>query len=328
MNQEKSIDNNIVEIEQLIKENSFAGNPQNLYDAMNYIMQLGGKRVRPQMFLMACKALNNKLNHDLNQMALAIETFHNFSLVHDDIMDQAKLRRGKPTVHEKWDMPLAILSGDNLLIKCYEMIANTQFSNKINLIQEFSKMATLICEGQQLDMNLAAAITSTEEDYLKMIRLKTAELPAYTLKMAALSCGAENQVVDLLYQFGLNLGMAFQLQDDYLDCYGTEKTLGKKVGGDILENKKTVMFIHALNHLDETNKQILLNWYNKPVLDENSKIFQVLNCFNTAKSDEYLMHLKNEYENNCVKILHELELKKLNINELNNLLNYLMNRHS
>ncbi len=328
MNQENHTENNIVTIENLIKENSFSGNPQNLYDAMNYIMQLGGKRVRPQMFLMACKTLNMQLSEDVFQMALAIETFHNFSLVHDDIMDQAKLRRGKPTVHEKWNMPLAILSGDNLLIKCYEMIANTSFSNKIILIKEFSQMATLICEGQQLDMNLASESNPSEQDYLNMIRLKTAELPAYTLKIAALSAHAENHLVDLFYQFGINLGMAFQLQDDYLDCYGTEETLGKKVGGDILENKKTVMFIHAVNHLDEAKKQTLINWYNKPILDEKSKINQVLECFNEAKSNEYLVHLKNEYENKCIEILRELEHNNLNINELKNLLNYLMNRHS
>lgn len=328
MNQENHTENNIVTIENLIKENSFSGNPQNLYDAMNYIMQLGGKRVRPQMFLMACKALNKDLNKDIYTMALAIETFHNFSLVHDDIMDQAKLRRGKPTVHEKWNMPLAILSGDNLLIKCYKMIANTTFSNKIDLIKEFSQMATLICEGQQLDMNLASESITTEADYLNMIRLKTAELPAFTLKMAAIASGAENQVIEQLYQFGLNLGMAFQLQDDYLDCYGTEEMLGKKVGADILENKKTVMFIHAVNHLEEIKKQELLNWYNKPILDEKTKIIQVLESFHLAKSDEYLIQLKNSYENKCVEILNQLQHNSLYINELEYLLNSLMNRNS
>jgi geranylgeranyl diphosphate synthase type II len=312
-------------IENYILSNPFKGKPENLYNAMNYIMQLGGKRMRPQLMLLSYLAVKNEVNNSAFNIALALETFHNFSLVHDDIMDNAPIRRGKKTVHEEWDIPTAILVGDNLLIKCYELIMDTDFENKIPLMKEFTKMASLVCDGQQLDMNMPDKEFVTEVEYLNMIELKTAVLPACALKMGAMAAGANEKECQLFYDFGLNLGMAFQLQDDYLDAFGLESQIGKQVGGDILENKKTVLFIHALNHLSDSSKEELLNWYESKSSTEE-KINKVKELFEQAGSRNYLFNLKASYEVKALEFLSSITMNQKVKIEFDNLFGFLKSR--
>ncbi len=288
-----------------LRQNTFEGMPQTLYAPMNYIMQLGGKRMRPQLLLMAFESINGKINEDAFKLALAIETFHNFSLVHDDIMDHATLRRGKQTVHEKWNNATAILAGDNLLTKCYALILDTQVPNKEQILKIFTDTATQVCEGQQMDMDLPLQKVVNESDYLQMITYKTAVLPAAALQIGALANNSDDTISKAFYEYGLNLGMAFQLQDDYLDTFGTTAALGKQVGGDILENKKTILYLHAQQHLDTENKNILQNWFTQKVHDNKVKIEAVKNLYKLAGSDIYLLQLKTKYETLALKKLEE-----------------------
>jgi len=294
---------NTGKFEDYILAHPFVGEPGNLYEAMNYIMQLGGKRVRPQLLLLAYQSVAGTLNEDVMKLALAVETFHNFSLVHDDIMDNAPVRRGQPAVHEKWDMGTAILVGDNLLIKCYDLILKTGLNNRELLLGTFTEMAAQVCEGQQMDMNLPEQVGISDADYLKMIQLKTAVLPAAALKMGALAAGCAAELAEYFYQFGLNLGMAFQLQDDYLDCFGSSAETGKQEGGDILENKKTLLYLYALTHLNKASVEELSNWYKGRVQDLQMKISRVRTLFTEAGSDVYLLQLKAEYEQKALVFL-------------------------
>lgn len=291
--------------EQYLISQPFTGKPENLYNSMNYIMQLGGKRMRPKFLLLAYKNAGGLNDEQALRLALAIETFHNFSLVHDDIMDKAPIRRGKKTVHEEWNIPTAILAGDNLLIKCFELILNSGFVNKLELLREFTTMSSLVCDGQQMDMNLPYMEFIQEQDYLKMIELKTAVLPACALKMGALAAGVEESEANLYYQFGLNIGMAFQLQDDYLDAFGSESEIGKQEGGDIIENKKTILFIHALRTLSAESKREFLNWYHEPAHDLPLKIERVREFFKEAGSDKYLNDMKADYEFKALGFLEQ-----------------------
>ncbi|MCC6819003.1 MAG: polyprenyl synthetase family protein [Bacteroidia bacterium] len=293
--------------EQYLISHPFIGKPENLYNSMNYIMQLGGKRMRPKLLMLAYKHANGLKDENALKLALAIETFHNFSLVHDDIMDKAPIRRGKKTVHEEWNIPTAILAGDNLFIKCFELILNSGFDNRLELLNVFTKMSSLVCDGQQMDMNLPEMEFIDEQDYLGMIELKTAVLPACALKMGALAAGVGKEVAEKYYQLGINIGMAFQLQDDYLDVFGTEEEIGKQEGGDIIENKKTILFIHAIRTLNQENKRALLAWYHDLVHDQAMKIEQVRNYFKLAGSDAYLSNLKSQYEQSAIEILEQLE---------------------
>ncbi len=292
--------------EQYLISHPFVGKPENLYNSMNYIMQLGGKRMRPKFLLLSLKAVGGTLNEDAMKLALAIETFHNFSLVHDDIMDNAPIRRGKKTVHEEWNIPTAILAGDNLLLKCIELIIDTKFDNKIDLLQEFTTMASLVCDGQQMDMNLPGIEQISEADYLKMIELKTAVLPACALKMGAMAGGADKATAEAYYQFGLHLGMAFQLQDDYLDTFGSSADIGKQEGGDIIENKRTILYLHAESVLNETDKQNLKAWFEDPVANPEDKVAVVRELYLQAGSDTYLNQMKSDYEHKALEILNTI----------------------
>ncbi len=286
--------------EAYLQSHPFKGQPENLYSAMNYIMQLGGKRLRPQLVLLAFESVAGKLTDEAFKLALAIETFHNFSLVHDDIMDNAPIRRGKPSVHEKWGSGTAILAGDNLLISCYALLLSTGFDRKEQLLKEFTQMAIEVCEGQQMDMNVPV----DEKAYLGMIRLKTAVLPACAMKIGALAAGAGTEKADQFYGFGMNLGMAFQLQDDYLDCFGDAAETGKQAGGDIIENKKTILYHHSLLHLNDRSKAALITYFNNYTGDAGHKVERVRDLFREAGSDTYVLNVKKEYED---KALHFLD---------------------
>jgi geranylgeranyl diphosphate synthase type II len=227
-----------------LNKNRFSGHPETLYTPMNYIMKLGGKRVRPLLALLGAEACGGR-PEDALLWAHSVEVFHNFTLVHDDIMDNAPTRRGMPTVHEKWGIAEGILSGDNMLIAVYEGLLHSDYLQKMQLLQLLSKTAREVCEGQQLDMDSAVKSQVTEADYLEMIRLKTAVLLGCSLQGGGMCAGASAEVQQLLYDFAIQLGLSFQLQDDWLDAFGNPEQTGKMAGGDIAEGKKTWLYIQG-----------------------------------------------------------------------------------
>ncbi len=261
--------------DQYISENSFRREPMALYEPVNYILQLGGKRLRPALVLLGCRLFDADIEPAL-PAAYAVEIFHNFSLVHDDIMDAAPLRRGKPTVHHRFDTNTAILSGDVMLIYAYEYLLKVNKPHLIkDLVQVFNRFAIEVCEGQQLDINFEKQATVTIPEYLRMIELKTAALIGGALELGVLIGGASPEEARQLAAFGRNAGIAFQLQDDWLDTFGDPSKVGKKPGGDIVQNKKTYLIIKALEIANTTQKQQLLHWMTASAVEENQKISEV-----------------------------------------------------
>ena len=241
--------------------------PAELYEPIRYMLSLGGKRIRPLFVLMACDLLNGK-TEDALPAAIAAELFHNFTLVHDDIMDGAPLRRNKPTVHSKWNSSTAILSGDVMMVKAYQLLSKNKMYD--TLLPVFNEMAVKVCEGQQWDLNYEQLFKISVLQYFKMIELKTAVLLAACMKMGSLIAGAKKETADLLYEFGKNTGMAFQLQDDLLDVYGEEEKFGKQKGGDILANKKTFLLLKASDIATSNHylREELEQWMGVKTLDE------------------------------------------------------------
>lgn len=235
--------------------------PRGLYEPIGYVLGMGGKRIRPALTLMACNMFSDNVQPVIYP-ALGLEIFHNFTLLHDDIMDKAEVRRGKPTVHKKWDDNTAILSGDVMQIAAYQFMAQTPENQLKRSLDLFSKTAAEICEGQQYDVDFEKRDDVKAEEYLEMIRLKTAVLLGCALQIGAWIGGACDEDAQELYDFGINIGLAFQLKDDLLDVYGDEATFGKKIGGDILANKKTYMLIHALELAKGNDAEELQNWIN------------------------------------------------------------------
>ncbi|MFN0293002.1 polyprenyl synthetase family protein [Pedobacter helvus] len=244
-------------IEEAIGEIAYPVRPANLYEPIKYIMSLGGKRIRPVMVLMATELFTDEVSIALD-VALAIETFHNFTLVHDDIMDNAPLRRGKQTVHEKWGVNNAILSGDVMMVESNKHLSKVDSSVLKPVLDTFNQTAQGVCEGQQLDMEFETRDDVSIEEYIDMIRLKTAVLLGGAMKLGAIVAGADEKNAELLYQFGENLGVAFQLQDDILDVYGDPEKFGKQVGGDIISNKKTFLHLTAKQLIKPNETDVLL----------------------------------------------------------------------
>ena len=253
-------------------------NPKNLYEPVSYILGLKGKRIRPILTLLTCDIFNDKYDNAFDA-ALAVEVFHNFSLVHDDIMDEAPLRRGNETVHKKWDLSTAILSGDVMLILAYQLFENYSGDTFISLAKLFSKTAIEVCEGQQMDIDFSKKVDVSADEYLKMIEYKTAVLIGASMKMGAIVAGASEKDQNNIYEFGKNLGLAFQIQDDFLDTYGEEEKFGKKIGGDILENKKTLLFIRAKQLLNTSDSENLTKLYSSKFTDDLNKISEVRSLF-------------------------------------------------
>lgn len=252
--------------------------PRNLYEPIHYILGLGGKRIRPVLTLMSAEIFGASYKKALSA-ALAVEVFHNFSLVHDDIMDDAPLRRGSVTVHEKWDINTAILSGDAMLILAYQYF---EFYKPVifrKLAKLFSKTALEVCEGQQMDVDFEIRQDVTIPEYMKMIEYKTAVLVAAAMKMGAIIAETSKKNAKLIYNFGLNLGIAFQLQDDYLDAFGDPETFGKQLGGDIIENKKTYLYLKAIEFAGESEKQKLTDLFSTQLEDSSAKITDVKAIF-------------------------------------------------
>ncbi len=255
--------------------------PRNLYEPIHYILKLGGKRMRPVLTLMSAEVFDADYKLAL-PAALAVEVFHNFSLVHDDIMDDAPLRRGDETVHEKWNINTAILSGDAMLILAYQYFEKYDTEVFRDLAKLFSKTALEVCEGQQWDVDFETREDVSISEYLKMIEYKTAVLVAAAMKMGAIVAETSKENADLIYDFGLNLGLAFQLQDDYLDAFGNPETFGKQVGGDIIENKKTYLYLKAIEFASQSQKEQLLHLFSIHPNDNIEKIASVKEIFNAT----------------------------------------------
>ncbi|MEQ9583410.1 MAG: polyprenyl synthetase family protein [Arenibacter sp.] len=257
--------------------------PVNLYEPISYILNLGGKRLRPVLTMMTTDILGGDHKKALDA-ALAVEVFHNFSLVHDDIMDEAPLRRGKQTLHKKWDLNTGILSGDAMLIYSYQLLESYPSMTFKKLLQVFSQTALEVCEGQQYDVDFESREDVTIPEYLIMIQNKTAVLVAAAMKMGAIIADKPEDVQDLIYDFGKNLGIAFQLQDDYLDAFGDPETFGKQVGGDIIENKKTYLYLKALEMGTPEQAQELEHLYSIKPKDAKDKITTVKELFEETGS--------------------------------------------
>ena len=252
-----------------------------MYEPIHYILQLGGKRMRPILTLMSAEVFDTDYAKAL-PAALAVEVFHNFSLVHDDIMDAAPLRRGNVTVHEKWDINTGILSGDAMLILAYQYFEEYEPTIFRALAKLFSKTALEVCEGQQWDVDFESRSDVTIPEYLKMIECKTAVLVAAAMKMGAIIAETSDENANLIYDFGLNLGLAFQLQDDYLDAFGNPETFGKQVGGDIIENKKTYLHLKAMEFASPNEKEELVHLFSIHPEDNSDKINSVKQIFHSS----------------------------------------------
>ncbi|UZD22213.1 polyprenyl synthetase family protein [Algoriphagus halophytocola] len=258
-------------IQNLPEEIGMGNNPKELYDPITYILGLDGKRIRPLLSLLAYGIYADKPDQILSQAA-AVEVFHNFTLMHDDIMDNAPLRRGRDAVHVKWNRNIAILSGDVMLVKAYDLLLATGPEHLQVILKSFNKTASEVCEGQQLDMNFESERHVNEADYLTMIRLKTAVLLGFALKLGATLAGAEEQDAQKLYDFGVNVGVGFQLKDDLLDVFADQEKFGKQVGGDIISNKKTFLLIKALELATGEEARLLNHWLDKSQFDKEEKV--------------------------------------------------------
>ena len=278
----------------------FPEQPASLYEPNEYFLKLGGKRVRPVLCLMG-NELFDEIIPDAWHAATAIELFHNFTLIHDDIMDKAPLRRGKQTVHTKYNESTALLAGDVMMVKAYEYLNKISSSYLSKVLSLFNKTAIEVCEGQQMDMDYESQNNVSMKDYLRMIELKTSVALAASLKVGALLGGGGERNQNLLYEFGRKLGIAFQIQDDYLDAFGDQEKTGKQVGGDILANKKTFLLIHALesaSHKKELEKLIKTN--------SSDKIDKVLAVYKDCKVDEWALELKNKYFDEALTHLEDI----------------------
>jgi len=283
--------------------------PKNLYEPIQYILNLGGKRLRPVLTLMTADCFDGEIKTALDA-ALAVEVFHNFSLIHDDIMDAAPLRRGHQTVHEKWDLNTGILSGDAMLIMAYKLFENYPPNIFQKLAKLFSKTALEVCEGQQYDIDFETRDTVSISEYLKMIEYKTAVLVGAAMKMGAIIANASKDDQERCYEFGKNLGIAFQLQDDYLDAFGNPETFGKQVGGDIIENKKTYLYLKALEFSSEKDKLHLKQLFSSETNNSSEKIQVTKQIFSASGSAEATQKAISFYTTKAFEIL-----KTINISE-------------
>jgi geranylgeranyl diphosphate synthase, type II len=304
------------------EQKHFPTEPKSLYGPNEYFLNQGGKRIRPVLCLMG-NELFDEIKPDAWEMATAIELFHNFTLIHDDIMDDAPLRRGAETIHKKYGRSTAILAGDVMLIAAYELMNNVSLTVIRHVQNLFNTTAKEVCEGQQYDMDFETRESVSFEEYLKMIELKTSVLIAASLKMGAILGGAGKRNQDLIYDFGRKLGLAFQVQDDYLDAFGDPDKFGKQVGGDILANKKTFLLIHAMEKASEAQKKEL-----KKLMKDNSadKVKKTLQVFAECKSDKWALQLKDKFLDEAFQHLEDIAVISSRKEPLKQLASYLVKR--
>ena len=302
--------------EQSLKTYKLPSEPKGLYEPIAYILALGGKRLRPCLVLAACEACKNSYA-EAQQAALAVELFHNFTLIHDDIMDEAPLRRGKATVHSKWNLNTGILSGDAMLILAYQQLASYNPKLQADLMALLSKTALEVCEGQEYDVAFEQLTAVSESAYLKMIQFKTAVLVAAALKMGALIGAADSESAELFYDFGLALGTAFQIQDDYLDAFGDPETFGKQVGGDILENKKTFLVVKLQELGSIEQRQALDHWFGTNAhASSEEKVAEVKQLFTESGAAEATREAVQAHTLESQRILTSLEKRGIKTNTL------------
>ena len=314
------------QIHEYIGNLSYMREPMGLYDPIEYVLGLGGKRLRPVLMLLAYNLYKEDVTRIFSQAA-GIETYHNFTLLHDDLMDKADMRRNKPTVHKKWDENTAILSGDAMLILAYQFMMKECSLECVERVMEvFGRTALEVCEGQQWDMEFEHRLDVTVDEYIEMIRLKTSVLLAAALKIGAILGGAPEKDAQLLYDFGIKMGLAFQLQDDYLDVYGDPAVFGKKIGGDILCNKKTFMLITALNLAEGEDKETLLNWLRATDYVAEEKIQSVTALYNKVGVPELCQARIDAYYKEGLELLDKVNVESSLKEELKKFVCHLMDR--
>ncbi len=305
----------------------FPVHTNSLYDPAQYILQLGGKRVRPVCVLMG-NELFDEINPDAYHVATAIELFHNFSLIHDDIMDKAPLRRGMDTVHTKFGESTALLAGDVMLVQAYDYLNKIKQAYLQKIIFLFNDTARAVCEGQQLDMDFEKRTIVSLDEYVQMITLKTSVLLAASIKLGAILGGAGQGSQQHLYEFGKNLGIAFQVQDDYLDAFGEPEKFGKLVGGDIIANKKTFLMIHAMEVATEAQKKELELLMNNGLANKEEKVSKVLQVYKDCKVDDWARQLKEKYLQTALQHLEDTAVVSVRKKPLKDLAEFLIQRES
>lgn len=315
------------QINAYIRNLRFSRSPEELYEPVSYVLSLGGKRLRPLLMMMAYNLYKDDVS-DIYAPAAGIEVYHNYTLLHDDLMDRADFRRGKLTVHKKWNDNTAILSGDAMLVLAYQLMSQCNVHVLKQVIELFSATALEICEGQQMDMNFETRMDVAESEYLEMIRLKTAVLLAASLKIGALLGGAPQVDADNLYEFGINMGLAFQLKDDLLDVYGDPKVFGKKIGGDIICNKKTFLLIKAIEHADAKQEHALKSWIEATSFEPKEKIAAVTDLYDKIGVRELCEDLIAAYSTKALEKLAAIQVADDNKCELSNIIARLMKREA
>ena len=308
---------NIKLFEDYLKKELKYNKPESLYDPVKYILESGGKRLRPLITLYISELFNGKKIVAL-PAAAALEIFHNFTLAHDDIMDNSSIRRGKKTINAKWDDNTGILSGDVMLIISYEILNQYEDSKYILFSKKLTEISRLVCEGQQADMDFASKNDITENEYFEMIKNKTAVLIGCSFMFGGIAAETNTSNTDLLYRIGLNLGIAFQLEDDLLDCFGDQEKFGKKIGGDILEKKKTLLYLFTYSKLESEKKLEFENIFNSNEIEESEKINSIKSFYETSGALEYLKNKVKVYFNEAEMLIDKLEFdhdtkKKLNL---------------
>jgi|TARA_Y100000817_G_scaffold53452_1_gene39058 geranylgeranyl diphosphate synthase type II len=299
--------------------------PENLYNPVKYLLESGGKRLRPIIALNVSELLGGKISDTL-PAAAALEIFHNFTLAHDDIMDNSMLRRGKKTINSKWDNNTGILSGDVMLIISYEVLNQYQDSKYIHLSKKLTEISRLVCEGQQADMDFASKNDITENEYFEMIKNKTAVLIGCSFMFGGIVAEANDLNTNLLYEIGLNLGIAFQLEDDLLDCFGDQEKFGKKIGGDIIEKKKTLLYLFTNLKLESEKKLEFENIFNSNEIAESEKINSIKLFYETSGALKYVKNKVKVYFDKADQLINKLELDNDTKRKLNQFSKTLLNR--
>ena len=299
--------------------------PENLYNPVKYLLESGGKRLRPIIALNVSELLGGKISDTL-PAAASLEIFHNFTLAHDDIMDNSMLRRGKKTINSKWDNNTGILSGDVMLIISYEFLNQYQDSKYIHLSKKLTEISRLVCEGQQADMDFASKNDITENEYFEMIKNKTAVLIGCSFMFGGIVAEANDLNTDLLYKIGLNLGIAFQLEDDLLDCFGDQEKFGKKIGGDIIEKKKTLLYLFTNSKLESEKKLEFENIFNSNEIEDSKKINSIKSFYETSGALKYVKTKVKVYFDKAEQLINKLELDNDTRRKLNQFSKTLLNR--
>jgi len=322
-----SVSHIIEKINQQLAKHTFGKQPGELYEPIDYILSLGGKRLRPLLTILAYQLYRDedKMSEILNP-ALAVEVFHNFTLMHDDIMDEAPLRRGKPTVHHKWNANIAILSGDVMLVRAYDLLLDVPPRQLPAIIRAFNKCAAEVCEGQQWDMNYESHEQVSEQEYLEMIRLKTAVLLGFSLELGGMLAGATEKDCQRLYEFGVNIGISFQLKDDLLDVYADQEKFGKQVGGDIIANKKTFLLIKALEKANSQQKTELEEWLTRVTFEKEEKVEAVKKIYDALDIPALTRQKMNDYFQTGMQYLQQINVDESRKEVLHDFAEWLMAR--